>query len=337
MSYTHRYRKTIRIPYSGTKTYTYGPSQSGGSGTISYSGIAEEDVEVEILVDTDPFDSSIVNCNRHVDALTGSVIATQVAQVESIKAKGKQIGNTIVNGFFNTVKFEISTQIVELQKQVEAYLLKMSEMQKRLIAIKKQMEGDYNHISERYAKIFNELNKELDNRVHALDQPIFTAANNMYNAEDRFIESDILNIITLINKENAALNAQISTAIAKSHAHKALNEANIFLAKKQATEITLSQNIIDDERELKYYAPVCYANVTNEHNIQDDHVYASNILPEHVSEKISNQLINIDIKTQTQEEKENIDVYIQNMINEMQSNDEHTLRVKNLISKLYSI
>jgi hypothetical protein len=126
----------------------------------------------------------------------------------------------------------------------------------------------------------------------------------MYNAEDRFIESDILNIITLINKENAVLNAQISTAIAKSHAHKALNEANIFLAKKQATEITLSQNIIDDERELKYYAPVCYANVTNEHNIQDDHVYASNILPEHVSEKISNQLINIDIKTQTQEEKE---------------------------------
>jgi hypothetical protein len=337
MSYTHTYRKTIRIPYSGSVSYSYGPSEHGGSGTAYYSGTAVEEVEVDILVDTDPFDSSVASCNRQVDVLTGSVVATESAQVASIKAKGKQIGDTVVEGFFNTVKFEISTQIVELRKQVEAHLLKMSEMQKRLVALKKQMESDYNHTTERYAKIFEDLNKELDNRVHALDQPVFAAANNMYGAEDRFMETDMLNVVALAGKENAMLGAQINTAIAKSHARKALSEANTFLAKKQATEITLSQSILDDDRAQCYYAPVCYAQVTNEHKVQDKRVYTGEMLPENVSDRISDRLANMDLKNQTEEERANVDIYFQNLVNETKADDAHAQRVKNIITKLYSL
>ena len=114
MSYTRTYRKTIRIPYSGSVSYSYGPSQSGGSGTAYYSGTAVEEVEVDIEVDTVPFDHSVATCNNHVDALTGSVVATQAAQVKSIKEKAKKVGDTVVNGFFEVIRFEISNQIVEL-------------------------------------------------------------------------------------------------------------------------------------------------------------------------------------------------------------------------------
>ena len=337
MSYKRSYSTTIAVHYSGTAHYSYPASEHGGSGSVSYSGTAYENVSVDILVDTTPFDASVDNCNHHVDALTGSVIATEAAQVKSIQEKGKQIGDTVVNGFFTTVKFEISTQIVELQKQVEAYLLKMGEMQKRLIALKSQMEKDYHHTSERYAKIFADLNKELDNRIHALDQPVFETANNMYAAEDRFMESDMLNIVTLAAKENTLLDAQINTAIAKTHARQALNEANTFLSKKLATEHTLEHCKMNDARELKYYAPVCYASITNEHNVTDDNVYASEMLPEQTSRIINDKLNSVKLKDQTAEEKENVDIYFQNLVNETNASDEHAQRVKNLISKLYSM
>ena len=81
MSYSRSFSKTIAIHYSGSVSYP--ASQSGGS--VSYSGTAYEDVVVNINVDTDAFDSSVRHCNNSVGALTGAVVATEGAQVASIR------------------------------------------------------------------------------------------------------------------------------------------------------------------------------------------------------------------------------------------------------------
>ena len=334
MSYSRTYRKTIRIPYSGSVSYSYGPSEHGGSGVAHYSGTAVEEVEVDIKVDTDPFDAGVANCNKHVDVLTGSVVATEAAQVKSIQQKAKQIGDTVVNGFFNTVRFEISTQIVELQKKVEALLLDMNE---KLLALKAQMEKDYHRVSEQYGKIFGELNQELDNRVHALDQPVFSSANEMYLAEDRFMQMDMLNVVALSGKENALLDAQIGTALTKRDAQHALNEANTFLAKKQATELILEHCKIDDNREQRFYAPVCCASTTDEHNVINAQAYASGILPQNISGQVVDQVQMDSVPDMSDEEKENIDVFFKTLVNETDASDEHAARVKNIITKLYSL
>ena len=311
MSYTRKYTKRIAVPYSGytTETFSYPASQSGGTRTVSvhYQGTAYEDVQVNINVDTVPFDAGVANCNSHVDALTGSVVATKTAQVASIREKAKQIGDTVVNGFFNTVRFEISTQIVELQKRVDALLLDMHEKQKKLMALKDQMEKDYHRVTAQYGKIFDDLNKELDNRVHALDQPVFSSANEMYLAEDKFMQMDILNVVALSGKENALLDAQIGTALTKSHAQHALNDANSFLAKKQSTELI------------------------------NEYAYASGILPQDASGQVIEQVQMDSIPDMSQEEKENVDVFFNNLVNEVDASDEHAARVKNIITKLYSL
>lgn len=345
MSYIRKYTKHIVKEYKGYVedyiTVQYGASQTGGSKQVRvrlpYKGEVHEDVQVNIKVDTTPFDKSVKSCAKHVDTLTGSVVATEAAQVASIKAKGKQIGDTIVDGFFNTVSFEISTQIVELKKRVEALLLDMNEKQKKLLALKKQMEKDYQRTSERYNTIFSELNQELDNRVHTLDQPVFSAATEIYGAEDRFMESDMLNIVAISGKENAILEAQISTAIAKKHAQEALNEANSFIAKKQATEMTLKHCTLDDSRELKYFAPICCANLIDQNNVVNSLAFASKVLPHEVEKVVSEQLDYKSIPEMTEEEKENISVYFNNLLNESAANDAHSIRIKNLISTLYSI
>lgn len=341
MSYSRQYTKKIAVPYSGyaTETFSYPASESGGSRTVRvyYEGTAYEDVQVDIEVDTDPFDRGVANCNNHVDVLTGSVVATQAAQVESIKQKAKQIGDTVVNGFFNTVRFEISTQIVELQKRVEALLLDMNEKQKKLLALKAQMEKDYHRVSEQYGKIFGELNQELENRVHALDQPVFSSANEMYLAEDRFMQMDMLNVVALSGKENALLDAQIGTALTKQHTQRALNEVNTFLTKKQASELILEHSKIADNRERRFYAPVCYASTTDEHNVINSQAFASGILPQDTSSQAVGIVQMDSIPDMSDEEKESVDVFFKTLVNEADASDEHAVRVKNIITKLYSL
>lgn len=341
MSYSRQYTKKIAVPYSGyaTETFSYPASESGGSRTVRvyYEGTAYEDVQVDIEVDTDPFDRGVANCNNHVDVLTGSVVATQAAQVESIKQKAKQIGDSVVNGFFNTVRFEISTQIVELQKRVEALLLDMNEKQKKLLALKAQMEKDYHRVSEQYGKIFGELNQELENRVHALDQPVFSSANEMYLAEDRFMQMDMLNVVALSGKENALLDAQIGTALTKQHTQRALNEVNTFLTKKQASELILEHSKIADNRERRFYAPVCYASTTDEHNVINSQAFASGILPQDTSSQVVGIVQMDSIPDMSDEEKESVDVFFKTLVNEADASDEHAVRVKNIITKLYSL
>lgn len=337
MSYKREYHKRISIPYDGYVTYTYPASQSGGTGSVRYSGVAHEDVQVNILVDTDPFDDSVKGCNHHVDALTGSVVATEAAQVKSIREKGRQIGDTVVEGFFSTVRFEISTQITELTKRVEALLLDMNEKQKKLLALRKQMEKDYHRTAERYGNIFSELDHELENRVHALDQPVFSMAHNVYEAEDRFMDSDILNVVAIAGRENALLDAQIGTALAKDHARKALTEANDFLAKKQATELTLTRCKIDGSADQRFYAPVCCFAAKDEHNVMDAQAYAGDFLPGGLSQQVAKDFDFDRLPDISDEDKANIDIYFRNMLGESSTADEHAVRVKNTISKLYSI
>lgn len=111
MSYSRSFTKTIAIHYSGTVNYP--ASQNGGS--VSFSGTEYEDVTVNVHVDTAPFDASVDHCNTSVGVLTGAVVATEAAQTASIRKNALKVGNTIIEGFFKTVRSEISQQIMELK------------------------------------------------------------------------------------------------------------------------------------------------------------------------------------------------------------------------------
>ena len=169
MSYTRHFSKTITVHYSGSVSYP--ASQSGG--TKSYSGSTKETIHFNVTVDTDPFDESGEHQKDGVDLLTGSVAATEAAQVSSIRENSARIGQTIISGFFKTVKSDISQQITELRTRTDALLVQLNELAKRCNDKRRQMGVDYQRISSRYSKIFDDLNKELDNRIHSIDEPVF--------------------------------------------------------------------------------------------------------------------------------------------------------------------
>ena len=113
MSYSRTYRQRIAIPYSG---YVTCPA-SDTPQRVPYSDVAYEDIEIDITVDTNPFDREIRGCNNTVNGLTGAIVATKTAQIAAIHESSRRVGKTIVKGFFDTVRSEISQQIMELSSR----------------------------------------------------------------------------------------------------------------------------------------------------------------------------------------------------------------------------
>ena len=190
MSYSERY--STNIQYSGSVSYSYPASQSGGSGTAHYSGNIP--VNVTINVNTQPFDGSVNRFNSSVDVLTGSVVAMNGAQCAAILQTSKEVSASLINGFFGTINTELSQQLQALDSAIKATYGLIAEQGKAVTDKNTQMEGDYNRISSRYIRLFEDLDTECHKRIYALDKPSFLLSENV---QERLISESSRNTAAL--------------------------------------------------------------------------------------------------------------------------------------------
>lgn len=331
MSYTRQVRKTIAVHYSGT--VSYGPSQNGG--TASYSGTAYEEVVVNVNVDTTPFDASTHKCGGQVDLLTGSVAATEAAQVASIKENSRKVGKTLIDGFFKTVRSEISQQINELKNNVEATLLKLQSDARRCNDMRRQMEVDYNRKCEQYLKIFSDLDRELENRIHNLDQPTFMFRSDADTLNSRLVESDMVPTVSISGGENARLGAQLSATLTKQRANDTLGKATRFLQVQKHTADTITSSIIDSTSEGYLFLPVCYMESADSHGSTTRDLYS----PEQLAScktQIREDLRNQQWPKPTEEDMSAIRRYFNEAVSAAVGSDKHGERVREQIIRLFN-
>lgn len=232
MSYTRRFSKTVTVRYSGTVSYP--ASQHGGS--VSYSGSAHETVNFDILVDTDPFDEAVDGMKSGVDMLTGSVVATEAAQLKAISDSSKKVGDTIVKGFFDTVRSDISQHIVELRIKSEALLLQLNKLAQRCREKQRQMGVDYQRLAERYLKIFTDLNKELENRIYTVDEPVFRSVRTLDEIGSHAGNEEAPATVSVIAAENAKVHSMLAANVAKKQALESIAGARRFLDVQHETD-----------------------------------------------------------------------------------------------------
>ena len=230
MSYTRRYSESITVRGSKTVSVSYPASQNGGSttATVNYTEIVP--VDVNINVDTVPFDSSVNDCNASVDLLTGSVVATEVAQIQSIDENSRKISKTLISGFFGYIRSELSQQTAELSSKIDSQLMHLRELAKACLSKKEQMRSDYLRISERYSKIFDDLNNELDNRVLELDKPAFNFREEVERTDDRLVKNDLVSSVSIYGSELGGLFGKVSSSLAKKSAENAIVKTRDFLS-----------------------------------------------------------------------------------------------------------
>lgn len=250
MSYRRSYTGYVR--YSGTVSYP--ASQNGGS--VSYSG--SEPVYITIDVDTNAFDASVGHCNNAVNALTGAVVATEAAQVESKRQASKQIASTIVKGFFDYVGADLSQKIKELSSKCESLFIALMGHKDNCLSKSKQMQDDYNRISKRYSKIFEDLDKETVSRIEVLDKPTFQFAESAQNLVDRNSNTELLGISTISANENIKLETVLSCSHVKQQASVLLDKANCYLQGTYRLANSVRDMLDDSQAENDILLPVMF-------------------------------------------------------------------------------
>jgi hypothetical protein len=326
------------VHYSGSVSYSYPASQNGGSGTAHYSGTTYEDVNVNIDVDTNPFDRSVANCNSSVNLLTGAVVATEAAQLVSIDKNAKKVAGTIVKGFFDYIRSDISQQVMELSQRIDAQLLHLRELAKNCVGKQKQMETDYNRISSRYLKIFDDLNNELENRIFQLDKPAFVFKNNIDNHSNRTSDNDLVSTVAVLGREGGELQAKISASIAKKRALNTINQSSLFLWKQKKLQSTINRSMLNENYAATRFSPVCFIETNGEKSQINKNVYQPDFLP-----KVNQNEIFESFKVQnwtnaSKEQKENIQRYFNSEVsNAYSSNNQHDERVRDMIVKIFDV
>lgn len=344
MSYTRKYNETITVRGSKTVSVSYPKSDSGGSKSVTVDYLENIDVNVNIYVDTDPFEDSVENCNSNVNILTGAVVAAEVAQIASINKNSKKVANTIIDGFFGYIRSEISQQIAELTQGIDSQLMHLRELSKAVVDKKRQMEGDFYRISSRYIKTFEDLNNELSNRIYELDKPTFVFKKELDNQGLRSTNNDLVNTVAVFGKEGSELQSKISASVAKKRALDTLNKAKVFLWQQKKLNNTVQQSMFNDSDENQQFSPVCYIQTKADKNQITKTVYSPNFISTLQENKSINELIEHFNKstnswsTINKEYSDNLKLYFNSEINKKYSTaDLHSERVKQMIQKIANI
>lgn len=340
MSYKRTFRKRITVDYSGSTSASYPASENGGTHTVHYSGTTYEDVEVEIEVATSPFDDSIRDCNAQIDRLTNSVISMDAAQCLAIRQNADRVSDTIIDGFFQSVKSDISTQKMMLQQTVESKLMLLRQQQKTLLEKKEQMKKDYERTSARYQKIFTDLDNELSSRIHKLEQPVFDLVKQVEHENARMLESDLIHTAVTHGKESSMAQANLGVAKIKQDTQETMGKIHNFLENKAVSDATMKRVMVEGKGHDPYLVPVCYISTED----RDGRTDAKCVVPQKYERKnpkmafiLKEKLKQENFNAASPKELDQIKSYVQNEISKhIQGSDPHSSRVKSMINDLLS-
>jgi hypothetical protein len=336
MSYRRSFTKTIAVHFSGTEYATVSTAEGSKTVPVPYSGTVHEPVTVNVDVDTDPFDNSVRHCNGSVGTLTGSVVATETAQVQSIRRNSRKVGETIIQGFFSTVQSEISQQIMETSSRIEATLVHLREMAQRCVAKQKQMETDYGRLASRYCSIFEDLNKELENRIYELDRPTFKFKETSDKTANRGIGTDLASAVAISGAENGHLEAMLGVSITKKQAMNALGKANTFLVKQKTCERLLDSCSINESTDAVYYAPVCYIETKGESDVISNELYTSEFIGKQTNNRLAEKMKDITFTTDEFDQDMLKTHFSAEVADKYAYSDSHDERVRDYITKLFN-
>ena len=132
--------------------------------------------DLQFNVDTTPMANSVDTSRSHINGVTVAVAAMQTAVIVAERSASKTICENVDNGFYMLVKSQISQKAVAAYTEMTSKQITMLQLAKALDNVKRQMEGDFNMITKRYAKLFHSLNKALESRVKELDRPAMQLA-----------------------------------------------------------------------------------------------------------------------------------------------------------------
>ncbi len=291
MSYSRRINESIHVHYS--KTVHWGKTETGGSETVVFDDYIP--VNINLHVDTSPFDSSVNRCKSSVDVLTGAVVAANSAEVASIRSGADKVADHVIGGFFNMIKSELSQNMAALYSKFNAIRDLMADRHKTLSEVQTRMDSDYTRTVQKYYKIFLTLDEELKRRVVVLDKNAYEFGQNVKSQMlTKEAGEKIVNAITKMH-DDEIVNQQLSVAKNHSRVKNLINDLGDHVLQEEIYSRKMN-NVIREfasDQIRQECIPVVFLekdSISND-GLKDSICYASDV-PGAASEKVKNSVSN---------------------------------------------
>lgn len=175
MSYTRSYSSSVTV--NGSKVVNYPPNDRGGSMRVPYSETVP--VQINITVETTPFDNSVHKAGASVDGLTASVAAMSAANCAAIAKNSEKISQSLINGFYNLINSDITVKKSETNSLLQAKIALLQQLSKDTTDKHTRMSDDIERLRSHYGSIFRDLDQDLAKRIKDLDRPAFSLSEKI--------------------------------------------------------------------------------------------------------------------------------------------------------------
>ncbi len=133
--------------------------------------------QVNFTVDTSPMARKMDGVSMEVAAVGVAVTAMQAAVIKSEEKASEEICKSIDSGFYMLMRSRLSQRIAQFASTMNSRVGSMVETASAIEHIHSQMVGDFNRIKARYVKLFDGLDRNLENRVRELDKEAMSLAH----------------------------------------------------------------------------------------------------------------------------------------------------------------
>ena len=284
MSYTET--KTLPVNYTDHEYRLVG---SGNNVHVeTYEVTRTKYIDVNVKVNTTPFDNSVDRCGDHIGTLTGSIVGFKTANVASKIDNEKKIVNSVTSGFSSMIEQNLSLQNAGIKAEMHALAGELVQQCKELDYKHEVMSKDFNRIKNRYTSLFDTINKELNNRLKQLIKPSFDFISQVRQEQNRRIETSLLSVATTTGKESDSARIAIQVSKMKSNAEMLISTAKQYIVgNKSLNTARMAFFMEGDKIDSVCYAPVIICCSSDESSSSKKQLFTNPIIDDNAGAKKS--------------------------------------------------
>ncbi|HIZ26802.1 hypothetical protein [Barnesiella sp. An55] len=204
---------------------------------------------IDCVVDTHPMAKEMQSVSTHIKGTTAAVVGMRAAVIQAEEEAADHVCDNVNRGFYTLIHSQISQKIAKLQSEVDSHLMKLNQLRKQLLSIKGRMERDYGMISQRYIKLFNGLNKSLQQRVYELDKP--TIEFSVKEVNTCFNRTKLLTATVPVSQcESLSISQKILASNMKYRGLRVIDSMTKFLADMNTQKQLTDQILLPEQTDV---------------------------------------------------------------------------------------
>ena len=291
---------------------------------------------IDCVIDTQPMANEISSVSNNINGTTAAVVGMKAAVVQAESKAADHVCQNVNKGFYTLIHSQISQKIAKLRSEVDSHTMRLNQLQRQLLGIKDRMERDYGMISQRYLKLFSNLNKNLQQRVFELDKPMIEFAvkdvNTIFNRTKQMPAT-----IPVSQQESLSISQRILASNVKYQGKKLIGSMSRFLADMKEQEELTEQILlpVESKKNADIMIPVLLSeyNYDGSGNKRTDVLVTHSGLAQRSQDAIRNSISVVALNLQWEEGV--IADEVKSEFNRFLSTSSSSQRVKDMANKLF--